>query len=403
MQARHFDVLIAGAGIMGLSTAFELSRTGMRIALVDTHLQQARFKASWAAAGILVTRGARRPLSAFRRFYLDSIALYPEWLDAIANASGIQVPYTQAGDYQVFDRSSEAGEKAYQEKIAQLAREESHGWQATPGLPHFLKPYAEAKGEVTTLHFPEEAYVNNRILLDALAEACKRRGVLFFESGMEPGNLNVSHLLNHPSSFEITLSDGAKVAGSNLLVTAGPFSESWLGALGFQSSLIPVRGQVAMIPKPWAEKAMTHVHEDLYLVPRGETLIVGATTEPNAWSYDFDAQGHATLQARLQALLPQVPFTPLEAWSGLRPRTRDRLPLMGKIPGHDHAFICTGHYKCGISMAPLAGKTMATLISGSGLVGLANLGSKAGRLPADIEAFDPARKGALKPKAVPAA
>lgn len=374
---------------MGLSTALELARAGAKVAIVDPQpAQDGHRKASWAAAGILVTRGATRPLSAFRRFYLHSIAAYPEWLADLEAQSGIKVPFTRGGDYQVFDRRTEAGDKAYREKVAQLIREEALPWQETAGLPPFLTPFSgigfngpKPSGDISTLYFPNEAYVQNRILLEALHQACLRHGVRFFASAESIARAQAS------GHFEQELNDGTRLSADRLLITAGPFSESWLKVLGWQSSLIPVRGQVALIKRPWADTSMVHVQEDLYLIPRGQDMIVGATTEPNAWSYAFDAMGHDTLQARLHALLPQVPFEPIEAWSGLRPRTRDRLPLMGPVPGHDGAWICTGHYKCGISMAPLAGQCMAALMKGS-------------RAPFEIEAFDPARRNALRPLVV---
>ncbi len=382
---------------MGMGIALELAREGARVCIVDP--SQPGQKASAAAAGILVSRGAQHALSPFRRFYLSSIAAYPAWLAGLETESGMSIPFSRSGDYLVFDRSRPSGEKAYQDKIAQLRREDAIGWQESEGLPDFVLPFgslntplgdatsgnAEATASLqhasmTTLHFPQEAYVQNRILLQALAEACRRRGVQFVTGIGIADNLLITE---KSRGYSVHVS-GHEFQAENLLVTAGVWSETWLQALGWRSSLIPVKGQVASIPKPWAALAMVHFQEDLYLIPRQNHLVVGATTEPGNWDETFTSHGEGLLRQRLHAYLPGLKFSPIDSWAGLRPRTRDRLPLMGRLPGHGQAWICAGHYKCGISMAPLAARCMTALLRGY-------------RSPFDIEAFDPGRKGALKP------
>lgn len=371
------DVFVAGGGIMGLSCALELARAGAKVTVADPN--PVGHKASWAAAGILVTRGGRKPLSTFRRFYLQSIAGYPDWLEGIRGLSGDTVPLIRGGDHLLFDIDTAEGEKAYHEKRAQLQREDALPWEESDDLPAFLKPFARA-GHFKALHFKEEAYVQNRLLLAALEKACRHLDVTLVQ-----GDAQVGEAWRHQEKampWRLTLDQESLEAGQ-LLVASGSWSQTWLASLGWQSSLLPVKGQVARLPRPWREAAMVHVGEGLYLIPRGEDMIVGATTEPGEWDESFNAQGEATLSERLHALLPGIVFQPLETWSGLRPRTRDRLPLMGAVPDRKGAWICSGHYKCGVSMAPLAGKCMSQLLSG--------------RKPsADIEAFDPARKGALK-------
>jgi glycine oxidase len=376
------DVVIAGAGIMGLGIALELARDGARVTVLDP--QPPGQKASAAAAGILVTRGAQIALSTFRRFYLNSIAAYPAWLAGLEAETEMAIPFTRAGDHLIFDRSQSAGEKAYQEKLAQLRREEALPWQEFSGLPEYLQAFSNVINTptdgFTTLYFPNEAYVQNRTLLTVLVDACRRRGIRFVSP-------QLSHSLPAPqvsmTPLDCTLSWGeVNINAGQLLITAGAWSQTWLRALGWESSLIPVKGQVAVIPKPWSAQSMVHFQEDLYLIPRGQELIVGATTEPGDWNESFNAEGEKSLSLRLGRFLSGLPFKPTDSWAGLRPRTRDRLPLMGRIPGHLRAWICAGHYKCGISMAPLAARCMTALLRGH-------------RSPVEITAFDPARKGAL--------
>jgi glycine/D-amino acid oxidase-like deaminating enzyme len=51
--------------------------------------------------------------------------------------------------------------------------------------------------------------------------------------------------------------------------------------------------------------------------------------------------------------------TPFDSWSGLRPKTTDELPVIGRIDGSTNAFIATGHYRNGILLAPITANMIA--------------------------------------------
>jgi glycine/D-amino acid oxidase-like deaminating enzyme len=71
-----------------------------------------------------------------------------------------------------------------------------------------------------------------------------------------------------------------------------------------------------------------------------------------------------------------------------RPVTEDGLPLIGKVPNIDGAYIATGHSVWGILNAPATGEALAELIADG-----------AAR-SSDLSAFDPARLGPLDPSRV---
>jgi glycine/D-amino acid oxidase-like deaminating enzyme len=72
-----------------------------------------------------------------------------------------------------------------------------------------------------------------------------------------------------------------------------------------------------------------------------------------------------------------------------RPVARDGLPLIGRAPGLEGAYVATGHSVWGILNAPATGEAMAELILD-------------GRTRSvDIQAFDPARLPALRSNATP--
>jgi glycine/D-amino acid oxidase-like deaminating enzyme len=73
----------------------------------------------------------------------------------------------------------------------------------------------------------------------------------------------------------------------------------------------------------------------------------------------------------------------VETWSGLRPRSADRLPLFGWVDDASGIAIATGLYKSGISLAPLASRCLSALLNGE-------------KPPVDLRPFDPWRTGCLQ-------
>lgn len=373
-DSQTFDLAVAGAGIMGLACALEESRRGRRVAVIAPRPSAGGGAASWAAAGILVARDARVFHSPFREFYVRSIHLYPAWLESLARRSGKPVPLQRHGDYLVFDLDSPGARDQLDAKRRQWDREHARNFTESDALPAFLSPFSPLR-KVRVFHFPDEAYVHNRDLLDSLREACRAQGVVFVE-GSPRGPWD------HRAGRTVIKAGGAgaeTLEARQVLLAAGVWTAALLESLGFSAPLIPVKGQMMRIPRFHREDGMVHYGEELYLVPRGDSLVVGATTEPGSWEGEFDAAGAEYLEEHLRRFLPGAARGPVETWAGLRPRTKDRLPWMGWLDASRGWALCAGHYKCGISMAPLAAQCMSGILNGE-------------KPPVDLAPFDPWRR-----------
>jgi D-amino-acid dehydrogenase len=60
------------------------------------------------------------------------------------------------------------------------------------------------------------------------------------------------------------------------------------------------------------------------------------------------------------------PFTEttLETWYGWRPMTWDSLPIIGRVPRLNNAYLATGHNMLGLSLAAGTGKLVAEIVQG---------------------------------------
>ena len=83
------------------------------------------------------------------------------------------------------------------------------------------------------------------------------------------------------------------------------------------------------------------------------------------------------------ARLGKDPHTP----GCFRPVTRDGLPLIGRVPGVEGAYVATGHSVWGILNSPATGEAMAELITDGAAHSVELSPFDPGRFPP----FDPAR------------
>ncbi len=368
-----FDLVVAGAGIMGMACALEEAQRGQRVVVVDPHTPG--LKASWAAAGLLVTRGARVFHSPFREFYVRSIQAYPEWVAKLRALSGHDLPIHACPDYQFFSLTGEKESGNFARRLEQLHKEASIDFEVLNTAPAFLQPHVTLD-DYRVIHFPHEAYIQNRDLLEVLRLACEKAGVVFHTG--QP-----IRRLHRDGQASWTVSAGEKtLTGEKLLLAAGAWTNDLLALLDLPRLMVPVKGQMLRMPRFYRQEALVHFSEEIYLVPRGDSLVAGATTEAGVWEEDFTEQGREYLTSRLHAFLGKVDATTLETWTGIRPRTRDRLPLMGYLHPDKSLLICAGHYKCGISMAPLSAACISKLLHDE-------------KPPLDLSAFNPRRKKAL--------
>lgn len=384
LPASPFDLVVLGGGIMGLSTAYEAMRMGMRVAVLDpgplsgkpaegAPEDERERRASWAAAGILVRRAGVLGISAFRNFHLRAVPLYPDWLDQLRADSGIEVPWSCPGDYQVFVGDDPETRRMIGARESQLRRERASRFTRMDAWPEFLAPHG-APGLVRAYHFPDEAAVNNRVLLEAL-ETALRNGGAVVHPGTRARRITRANGLHAIETGDDTLH------AARVLVAAGAWCNDPLALLGFALPLHPVKGQLALLRNFHGTRHLVHGGERFYLIPRGDFLIAGATTEPHVWEAGFNETGERHLAGELARFFPDVKPLWTDTWSGLRPCGDDRQPLLGWLDRDAGIAVATGLYKSGISLAPLAGRAMAELLAGE-------------KPSADLRAFDPWRASA---------
>ena len=344
------DVIIVGGGVIGLSVAYAVARSGATVTVLDAGKPG---QASSAAAGMLAPLAEAGRPGPFVQMALDSLRRWPSFVAQIRE--DVATPLSLLGPGMLRVARTEAEETALCEALE---------WQGRLCLPvHRLEAHEvrtlepaigpHVRGAVVS---PEERHVEPRVLLDALTGACRRQGVVL-QAGVMATGFETS--TNRVVMVRTTQGD---VYCRQIVIAGGAWSTGLGQRLGVHLPVSPLRGQMVafgpLSPSPFRHTVYAHGG---YLVPRPDGRVVaGATEEQAGFVADTTTAGVAALVQMAAALVPALAGAPLHsAWAGLRPVSADGMPLLGRLPGWENVHVATGHGRNGILLTPLTGDLMA--------------------------------------------
>lgn len=358
MQRDGGDVAIIGAGIVGLSIAFELAGRGAHVRVFDTG--EPAMAASWAAAGMLAPITEAPPDEQMQSLCEWSLSLYPEYVEQLRAGSGldpglelrgiVRAAYTGAQEEILASRAVALAKR--DRRCELLDRHEA--LLCEPGLGQNVRAALLVAGE---------GQVDNRRLGRALVAACESRGVRIERRVRELR-------LESDARRVLGLRYGGGFAPASCVVNA---AGAWAGAVEgvpaeSQAPVDPVKGQMLALAAPVDFVRHPIWLPGSYLVPRPDgRLLVGATAEPGAFDTRVTARGMRTLLDATLDFMPSLrDFTVTETWAGLRPATADEMPILGPTPTGGY-FLATGHYRNGVLLAPATARLLADAIEGGEL------------------------------------
>jgi len=376
-------VVIVGAGVIGLSLAFELAKRRVRVLVIERHSVGAG--ATGVAAGMLAPASeAEHENPDLARLAVNSLARYPEFVQAIEQVSGLTCGYRRDGTLLVASTRDDEAEidrlRRFQERLGLPA-----SWLG-PEQIRELEPQLSPR-VTRALFAPHDHQVDPRALVTALERAVRLLGgqvvvnawVTGFEThrgrlsrvvgrrGRETGNgggsAGASVVALSPSAPAAPVPEEPFAVGCDAAVlAAGAWSSQDVTWPASPLSVRPVKGQLVRLHGP---DLLCHVVRapQVYLVPRdGGDLVVGATMEEQGFDPTPTAGAVMDLLWNARLIVPATYELELaEVNVGFRPATRDHLPVIGAmdVPG---LYVATGHFRHGVLLAPATAGLLADLI-----------------------------------------
>ncbi|MBC6461266.1 glycine oxidase ThiO [Actinomadura sp. HBU206391] len=367
------DVVIVGAGVIGLTIAWRSAARGLNVTIVDRHPAS---EASHVAAGMLapvgeLAYGEERLL----RLGIDSRDRYPAFVAELEELTGHDTGYRDDGTVQV---AFDTDDLAFLDDLRRF--------QETLGLPatalsgrecRRLEPML-APSVRGGLLAERDGSIDPRRLTGALLSAVERSGVTLVRQ-------NVTRVLvEGDRAVGVRTEAGEDLRADQIVLATGAWTHRLEGLPRDVVPVIrPVKGQVVRLRTrvPFLTRTTRGVvrGSSIYLVPRSDgEVVVGATQEEMGYDTTVTAGGLWELLRDARELIPGITELEfVEVSAGLRPGSPDNAPLLGPA-ALSGLSLATGHFRNGVLLTPVTGDVMAEALI-------------TGRLPDVARAFSPER------------
>ncbi|MDJ0387127.1 D-amino acid dehydrogenase [Roseomonas sp. E05] len=398
-------VLVLGAGVVGVTSAYYLARAGHEVTVVDRQ-QGAGLETSFANAGQVSFgysspwAGPGIPQKALKWMFMrhSPLVIRPKmdpvqwsWLwqmlrncteaayqtnksrmvrvadysrGALADLreeTGIEYDGRERGTLQLFRTQAQLDHvgddlrvlKQYGVPFEVLDR--AGCVAAEPALGRVQEKF------VGGLRLPQDETGDAHIFTQRLAAICAEKGVVF----------------NYGTSIERLMVQGGDIAGvvtsagvltaDRYLLALGSYSPQLLAPLGLKVPVYPVKGYSITLPVlDDAAAPVSTVMDETYKIAitrLGDRIRVGGTAEIAGFDTRLREERRETLLHSVTDLYPQG-GDPARAvfWCGLRPMTPDGTPIIGPTK-YPSLFLNTGHGTLGWTMSCGSGKLAADLVA----------------------------------------
>jgi hypothetical protein len=159
----------------------------------------------------------------------------------------------------------------------------------------------------------------------------------------------------------VKLNNGKTYTANSILIANG----SWMRNL-LPVPIVPHKGQsLSLRMNPNQPPLLNRIlfAQDTYIVPKADgRIIVGATVEPGSFDPSVTPAGIMHILSNAIRLVPELASLPMEeCWSGLRPTTPDKMPILGKTPW-ENLFVAGGYWRNGVLLAPKTGQLIGDVL-----------------------------------------
>lgn len=344
-------VIVVGAGVVGLMTAYALKIRGIDVVLLDAATPGR--ESSWAGGGIIGPVPPWRYDPWVEQTICQSQMLWAAWLADIERRSGVACEYQRSGLLL-------SGHPDHHNLVA-----EASDWVKETERPFVLGHRANFDKRLPNqdwpaILLPDVYQIRNPRLIQALGRALLDLGVTIITDSP------ISRVV-HSSGNQLTVKaiGGQSYLATHVVIAAGAWTDDILKASGLAPlGISPKRGQMLLYRLAPRDLPAHIINTGQgYLIPRADGhLLVGSTVEDVGYDYRPSEHANRQLMEVAQTTWPHAtPDNLVQQWTGFRPGFGEGRPSVGlvdkKKPG---LWINAGHYRNGLGLAPACADHLAS-------------------------------------------
>lgn len=212
------------------------------------------------------------------------------------------------------------------------------------------------------IHNPGDATGDAHLYCHALAAHLADTGVVF-HYGAE-----IERFERSGARITAARAKSQRFDADAFVVAAGSWTRGLLSPLGVSPPVRPAKGYSVTLPQPSDEPRLQLpvLDDDFHaaVTPLGDVLRIAGTAEFAGHDLRIDPARIANLMTLFHQVLPEarVDLAAAKPWCGLRPMSSDGVPIIGATP-IANLWLNTGHGHLGWTMAAGSGRLLAQLLN----------------------------------------
>ena len=365
-MGQTYDVIIIGAGIMGCSTALDLSKRGFKVAVLEKSTVGA---GSTGKSSAIIRQHYSNEVTAQMALY--SLSVFQNFSDAVTGDCG----FTQCGFLVL---TSENDAKGMQENVA---LHQKMGIEAEIlGREEIQKrwPYISLAETSLAAYEPQSGYADPNLTLNGYVRAAKDRGVRFHqETPVTDIRLSRGKVIGIDTPLE-------QFDAPLVINCGGPWGAEIARFAGVELPINPCRVQAAFFrrPPPFADPhpvVADFVHAVYWRPETGNLTLVGLIdpeeenyiVDPDAYNENVDFDFIADAGGRLVNRYPGLEDSESTGgFAALYAITPDWHPIIDELVEGSGLYICAGFSGHGFKLGPAVGLMTADMITGEETPGM---------------------------------
>ena len=366
MLPRSADVVIIGAGVIGASIAYHLSKENIQAVVLDK--KEIATGSSGACEGLLLLQSKKPGIHL--DMALESIRRFPDLIEDLDQP----IEYETKGGLVVIETEDELDamrifvdkQKKHNVDVSLLNTEQAR--EKEPALSEKI---------IGATFSPLDSQVNPLLLNRGMLQSAKKTGTTLFS------NTRVEAIELTQNRVAAVQTDKGKIETRIVINAAGTYAAQIGEMVNLTIPIKPRRGQILVTEAapPILQRCLLSAR---YIAAKfnpkiaeaggvgfaveqtaNGNILIGSTREFVGFDKDTTYDGIHTIARAILQVIPGIEnLNIIRAFAGLRPYTPDGLPILGQVDLIDGFIMAAGHEGDGITLAPITGAMIARLVAG---------------------------------------